>query len=298
VGVISAKGRSDLVIHGGSPRYQDFIQTDASINFGNSGGPLVDIDGQVIGVNTAVNTGGQGISFAIPSKLAQRIYTDLAAHGRVIRGYLGIRTVEVQKEPEVGSSSAHQGARILAVVPESPAAEAGLAVGDIIVTYRDQVIASPQHLQFLVAESEVGEAVACEVEREGERLEITVVPSEFVEDSADTQASSGDSWLGLEVASLSGSDPRVERLRDALGITATIGLIVVTVQPDSPAAEAGIRPGDVLVSIAGEEVMGMESYRRIRAQLAGRMDPIEFLVRTGTTENYVQVLPRELGLEQ
>jgi serine protease Do len=298
VGVISAKGRSDLVIHGGSPRYQDFIQTDASINFGNSGGPLVDIDGRVIGVNTAVNTGGQGISFAIPSKLAQRIYTDLADHGRVIRGYLGIRTAEVQPVPDEGIKTESRGARILAVIPESPADKAGLTAGDVIFTYRDQDIQSPQHLQFLVAESEVGEAITCEVERDGERVELSVVPSEFVDDSAIAQSSASEGWQGLEVASLAGSDPRVERLKDALGITATIGLIVVTVQSDSPAAEAGIRPGDVLVSIAGEEVLGMESYRRIRAQLSGRMDPIEFLVRTGTTENYVQVLPRETGLEQ
>jgi len=298
VGVISAKGRSDLVIHGGSPRYQDFIQTDASINFGNSGGPLVDIDGQVIGVNTAVNTGGQGISFAIPSKLAQRIFTELVTHGRVIRGYLGIRTAEVPPASVADADAGGKGARILAVVPDSPAALAGLEAGDVIVAYAGQEVQSAQHLQFLVAESEVGESLSCRVERDGQRLDITVVPAEYTEDATETQPHQVRNWLGLEVASLSGSDPRVERLKEALGITATLGLIVVTVEPESPAAEAGIRPGDVLVSIAGEEILGLESYRRIMAQLAGRLDPIEILVRTGTTENYVQVLPRERGLEQ
>ncbi|PID81660.1 peptidase, partial [bacterium DOLZORAL124_64_63] len=95
VGVVSAKGRNDLFIGGLTPRYQDFIQTDASINFGNSGGPLVDVRGRVIGVNTAINQSGQGIGFAVPSNMVRRIYRDLREHGRVIRGYLGVRTEDV-----------------------------------------------------------------------------------------------------------------------------------------------------------------------------------------------------------
>ncbi len=298
VGVVSAKGRSDLVIHGGSPRYQDFIQTDASINFGNSGGPLVDITGKVIGVNTAVNTGGQGISFAIPSKLASRILEELLAHGRVVRGYLGIRTAAVDDSDGEEISGSLQGARILAVVPGSPADEAGLRAGDVIVVYGGQDVHSQQHLQFLVAESEVGQEITCEAMRDDQRMIFSVVPVEFQEEQGASRTPAASGWLGMEVASLDGSDPRVVRLKEALGVTATTGVMVVTVETDSPAAEAGIRPGDVLVSIDGEEMLGLSSYRRVRDQLSGRMESIEILIRTGSAENYVLVRPRAEGLEQ
>jgi S1-C subfamily serine protease len=299
VGVISAKGRSDLVIAGGAPRYQDFIQTDASINFGNSGGPLVDISGQVIGVNTAVNTGGQGISFAIPSKLAQRIYAELLAHGRVIRGYLGIRTVAVQTPDDEGETGeAARGARIVAVLPDSPAAEAGLEVDDVIVAFDDQPIESHHQLQFFIAEAEVGREVACIVERNGERQVKRVVPQEYPTDQTARLAEGREAWMGMTVGSLDGPDPRVARLKEALGVTGSTGVMVIAVESGEPAAEAGIRPGDVLVMIDGQEVLSLEIYRRIRSELAGRVEPIEFLVRTGNTESYVLLEPRAEGLQQ
>ncbi len=124
VGILSAKGRGDLNIQGLTPRYQDFLQTDASINFGNSGGPLVDLSGRVIGVNTAVNTVGQGIGFAVPSRMVRHIYRQLADHGRVIRGWLGAAAHDADGMVVVGR-----------VVPESPAAAAGRP-GDRLVSLR------------------------------------------------------------------------------------------------------------------------------------------------------------------
>ncbi len=299
VGVVSAKGRSDLVIAGGAPRYQDFIQTDASINFGNSGGPLVDITGKVIGVNTAVNTGGQGISFAIPSNMALHVYEELLAHGRVIRGYLGIRTAVVQaSEEEAGSGGASMGVRIIAVLPDSPAAEAGLAVDDVIISFGGREVHSPQQLQFLVAEAEVGRKVPCVVERKTDRLTIEVLPVELQSGQDIAKAGRRDSWLGMMVASLAGSDPRVARLKEALGVTAEAGVMVVEVKSGGAAAEAGIRPGDVLVMIDGQEILDLESYRRVRSRLTGRKEPIELLVRTGSLENYLLIHPRVEGLEQ
>jgi len=299
VGVVSAKGRSDLVIAGGAPRYQDFIQTDASINFGNSGGPLVDISGQVIGVNTAVNTGGQGISFAIPSKLAQRIYSELLEHGRVIRGYLGIRTVAIQApENEGATDQVARGARVVAVLQESPAAEAGLKVGDVIVAFDDQPIESHHQLQFFIAEAEVGRKIDCVVERQGNRQIIQVVPEEYPSDQAANLAEGRDTWMGMVVASLDGPDPRVARLKEALGVTSSTGVMVITIESGEPAAEAGIRPGDVLVMIDGQEILNLDSYRRIRSELSGRAQPIEFLVRTGNTDSYLLLEPKEEGLQQ
>ena len=126
VGVVSAKGRGDLKIGGLTPRYQDFIQTDASINFGNSGGPLVDVAGRIIGINTAINAKGQGIGFAVPSNLVQMIYGQLKENGRVIRGYLGAMTQDVvQVVGEEIPGEPPEGARILSVVTGSPGAEGG-----------------------------------------------------------------------------------------------------------------------------------------------------------------------------
>jgi serine protease Do len=296
VGVVSAKGRSDLVISGLTPRYQDFLQTDASINFGNSGGPLVDITGAVIGVNTAVNTGGQGISFAIPSNLARRIYEQLRDHGRVIRGYLGIRTAASGSEGALAADDGVLGARITAVLPGSPAAEAGLEEGDLIVSFAGEEVGTEHRLQFLIAESPVGRDLPCEIVRDGERRTLAVRLVEQGEDAAAEEAE--ERWLGLEVASLSDPDPRVSRLRETLGIDLADGVIVLSVDPGSSAAEAGIRPGDVLVSLDGEDLPDLATYRRLRSAWAGRQEPIRARVRTGTIDSYVMLQPRSPELEQ
>lgn len=299
VGVVSAKGRSDLVIAGNTPRYQDFIQTDASINFGNSGGPLVDISGSVIGVNTAVNTGGQGISFAIPSNLAWRIYQQLLTQGRVIRGYLGIRTEPLQTEAAGGvDSRSGPGAQIVAVLPHTPAATAGLVKDDIIVAFAGQPVNSPRQLQFLIAESEVGRKLNCVVERAGQRLELEVMLTELQDKRGRLGGQAQDAWLGLEVASLAETSLRVQRLKDTLGVTADHGVIVVNVTPESQAAGAGIRPGDVLVAISGHEVTDLRRYRELRAQFSRWGEPLQFLIRTGSIENYRLLQPRDQGVEQ
>ncbi|MFH1843628.1 MAG: trypsin-like peptidase domain-containing protein [bacterium] len=298
VGVVSAKGRSDLVISGNTPRYQDFIQTDASINFGNSGGPLVDIDGRVIGVNTAVNTGGQGISFAIPSNLARRIYGQLLTHGRVIRGYLGIRTEPFKtSDADLASESTALGASIVAVLPDTPAAASGMVVGDIIVSFAGQPVHSPHQLQFLIAAAEVGQEIPCLVTRAGATVELSVTPSEF-QSSMLALPDGGDNWFGMEVESLSDSSVRVTRLKETLGITDDTGVIVVTVEPASPAAVAGIRPGDVLVTINGFEVSNRRTYRHLRGQMSGHTEPVQVLVRTGTMENYLLLHHTDQGMEQ
>jgi S1-C subfamily serine protease len=296
VGVVSAKGRGDLVIQGLTPRYQDFLQTDASINFGNSGGPLVDIRGRVIGVNTAINAAGQGIGFAVPSNLVHRIYVQLREHGRVIRGYLGIRTEDIADAAE-GVTATASGARVIAVTPGSPAAEVGLAVGDVVVAFGGTPVAGRRQLQFLVADSPLGVPLACEILREGKRKRLEVRLVEF-EEPGRSGAAAAPAWLGMEVASLASSDRRVARLKEALGVTATSGVLVVAVEDGQPAAEAGIRPGDVLAAINGREIGDLAGFERIRSELAGRSDPLTVLVRTGEVENYLRVVPRDPGLEQ
>ena len=298
VGVVSAKGRGDLVIGGLTPRFQDFIQTDASINFGNSGGPLVDVSGRVIGVNTAINSRGQGIGFAVPSNLAWRIYRDLRDHGRVIRGYLGVSTedlVLVVGEQDGGGPDG--GARVIDVVADSPAAAAGLRQGDIITAWDDRPVGSRRELLFMVAGTAPGTELELEIDRDGTRHALRVRTEEWQEDPAGDRHGGADIWLGLEVASVAGTDPRVERLRDMLGIASTGGMMVVAVAEGSPGAEAGIRPGDVLVSIGGYEIEDLTAWEQARTLLAGRRESLTVLVRTGTSEQYLQIVPRSAGLE-
>jgi serine protease Do len=298
VGVISAKGRNDMVIGGLTPRYQDFIQTDASINFGNSGGPLVNVQGRIIGINTAVNQQGQGIGFAVPSNMVVQIYQHLREHGRVIRGYLGVRTEDVV--PVVGQESGgepEEGARVVSVLAGSPAADAGLLTGDIVVEYNGQAVDSRNKLQFLIAGSTPGEEVKCEFYRDGGKRSILVSPVEWIDKQTSGEASEARNWLGMNTADLDGGDPKVTRLKDMLGVTATTGVMVVSVQENQPAADAGISPGDVIVSIDGHEISDMASYEEVRNLMVARTDPLTILVRTGGTENYVTVAPRSGGIE-
>lgn len=298
VGVVSAKGRGDLLIGGLTPRYQDFIQTDASINFGNSGGPLVDVQGRVIGINTAINKDGQGIGFAVPSNMVVGLYDQLKKNGRVIRGYLGLKTedlVQVYGEEVAGEPDA--GARVLSVVAGGPAAAAGIKAGDIVVSLAGKAVDSTRRLMFLVAETQPGEEVKCEIIRDGHRNGFQVLPVEWINGGPSGAAMDAALWLGLDVASVSGSDGRVKRLIEALGVNATTGVMVVEVQTDSPAADAGIRSGDVIISIDGKEISDLESYNQVRNLFVTRRDPLSVLVRTGSMENYVIVQPRNTGVE-
>jgi len=299
VGVVSAKGRGDLKIAGLSPRYQDFIQTDASINFGNSGGPLVDAAGRVIGVNTAINQQGQGIGFAVPSNLVASIYGQLREHGRVIRGYLGAATEDViQVVGEEVAGEPETGARIMNVVPDSPADEAGLRTGDIITDFGGRTVDSRRALQFMIAGAVPGQDIDISFVRGGERLTGRVRPTEWKEEAESSGGPrQGNLWLVMEVASLDSGDPRVDRLKETLGVTATTGVMVVAVEEDQPAEDAGIRPGDVVVSIAGQEVLDLEDYSRVQALNGAGRQPLSVLVRTGTTENYIMVRPRAGGVE-
>jgi len=133
--------------------------------------------------------------------------------------------------------------------------------------------------------------------RDGKRLEGRIRPVEWIEDESAGAAPVAAQWLGMEVASLTGGDPRVARLIEALGVAATTGVMVVAVQEDQPAADAGIRPGDVIVSLADQEIMDLDSYNQVRTQLASSREPLLVRYRTGGLENTVMVQPRSRGVE-
>ena len=303
VGVVSAKGRGDLLIGGRTPRYQDFIQTDASINHGNSGGPLVDARGRVIGVNTAISERGQGIGFAVPSNLARGVYGQLRERGRVVRGYLGVWTedlVTVVGEERAGEPAA--GVRVLKVAPGSPAAAAGVQAGDVITAYDGRPAGTNRELQFRIADSTPGRPVSLALAREGRRLDLSVTPVDAAEGEGQGGIAGGPAdvaggWLGLEVAAIAGDDARVQRLKELLGVAATGGVMVVAVADGSPGALAGISPGDVIVSVDGRRIEEPGDWDQVRAEHSAVPAPLTILVRTGSVERYVQVEPRSAGVE-
>jgi len=173
-GIISAKDRH--VIEGYSNPYQSFLQTDAAVNPGNSGGPLVNIEGKVVGINTAIiGRAYQGISFSIPSAIAREVYKKLIANGKVPRGYLGVQLAELTPEiaKKLGLKVA-EGALVASVREASPAEKAGLEAGDVIVRWNTQEIDDPQKLTLLVAQSEVGSRAELLVIRDGKEVKRSV----------------------------------------------------------------------------------------------------------------------------
>jgi serine protease Do len=172
-GIVSAKGRHAVVEH---VNYQDFLQTDAAVNPGNSGGPLVDMHARVVGINTAIlGPTYQGICFAIPSNLARHVYEQLVKGGKVARGWLGVSMQELT--PELADKldlKGTNGALVAAVLPDSPAVAAGLQPGDVIVAWNGKAVGDPRELGLAVAWSKIGEKARVTVKRNGKDLTLTV----------------------------------------------------------------------------------------------------------------------------
>jgi serine protease Do len=287
VGVISAKGRDDLNIMGGTPAFQNFIQTDASINFGNSGGPLVDIHGNVIGVNTAINPAGQGIGFAIPINMAKRIAEELISKGRVVRGYLGIFPQTLT--PEIAESfglSDTEGILIGQVVENTPAEKAGLKTGDVIVKLNGRGVSDVNSFRMEVADQPVGEAIKLEVLRDGKKKQIDVIlderPNAVVARGGAPQA---DTWAGLSVDDL---DSR--RAREFVQDPSEEGVLVVDVEPDSPADDAGIRAGDIIKEIGNVEIADRADYATAVSKYKEK-NAVAILLKRGDQTLYVGMKP-------
>ena len=179
VGVISATGRSDV----GLATYENFIQTDASINPGNSGGPLVNLRGQVIGVNTAIVAAGQGIGFAIPINMVKRVVEQLVDKGKVVRGWLGValQPLSLDLAQSLGLSGIN-GAVVGSTIAGSPAAQAGLQQGDVIVAYDKVPVEDYRHVQRLVAETQVGKSVTLQIVRKKTKIDVPITIAELPDD--------------------------------------------------------------------------------------------------------------------
>ncbi|MCL2064644.1 MAG: Do family serine endopeptidase [Candidatus Cloacimonetes bacterium] len=262
VGVISAIGRSGLSFGRQSPVLQDYIQTDAAINPGNSGGPLVDINGKVIGVNAAITTtsgGNVGIGFAIPINLAKRISDDFLNHGRVVRAYMGILPQDIS--PEIRSSlglNEISGVIVARVENDTPASNAGLQVGDVILEVNNQRIDNVGRFRIVVASCPVNQRIPVRINREGRErtLNVTLVDRGTDVAQTETPPEPASFNLGMRLDTL---DSDIAR---RMNISADEGLLVTQVTPDSPATRAGIRPGDVIIEINRSRIRSIRDYER------------------------------------
>jgi len=273
-GIISALNRD---IHAGN--YDDFIQTDASINRGNSGGPLFDMEGRVVGVNSAIispSGASVGIGFAVPTTTVRPVVAQILAHGEMRRGWIGVRIQTVT--PEIAESLGLQpvrGALVAGVNEGGPAAAAGIVAGDIVLSFDGRNIGAMRDLPRVVAEAEVGKAADVEIFRDGRTIAVKVDVAQLDESEAEAApmpqerapAPAQTVVLGLSLAGLT------DETRRGFGIGAeTTGVLVADVDPLSAAAEKGVRPGDVIVQVAQRDVATPADVQRIVAseEKAGR----------------------------
>lgn len=287
-GIISAKGRSSV----GLAEYEDFIQTDASINPGNSGGALADLDGRIIGVNTAISSpsgGNIGIGFAIPVNMARKVMTELVAKGQVIRGYVGFTLQPIDETlARALKLKSTDGALVGDVVPNGPADKAGIKRGDAVVAVDGRGVKDNTEVRNLVANGQPGQGMTFGLLRNGEREEKTVTLAERPrerggqESRSERQPEAGQRKIGLGVQDLT---PDVAQ---QLGYKNEKGAVVVEVVPGSPADDAGLEPGDLIQEINRVPIRSAGDFERLaRGLKAG--DAIALLVRRGPSTMFLSL---------
>ncbi len=291
-GILSARSRN---INAGP--YDDFLQTDAAINRGNSGGPLFNVAGDVVGVNTAIvspSGGSVGIGFAVPSAVAQRIVADLREDGAVERGWLGVSIQPVTDDiaSALGLDTA-VGTLVSSVTRGSPAEAAGLVPGDVIISLGGETVEDPRDLSLAVADLEVGSPAQLTILRDDAQqvLDVTIGlhPSQSIAEAEDTGADDGTPRLGVSIAPLDAA------LRARLGLPEELSGIAITgVQPGSAASTAGMQPGDVITAAAGDEVSDLDGLRSAVKGAADAGEPLLLRVYRGGAYTFVAV---KLGSE-
>jgi len=299
-GIVSAKGRSQV----GLTDYEDFIQTDASINPGNSGGPLVGLEGSVVGVNTAIfsRTGGnQGIGFAIPINMAREIMDALIKTGKVTRGFLGV--VIQNLTPELSQAmglKGNNGVLIANVGTNTPAGKAGIRQGDVLMTFNKQPLKSSNELRNIVAGIRPGTKVPVDLVREGKEMTVTVMIEAQPEDMRAAIAGEEKERETVQKDKPSGPEkalgimvrPLTQEIAQQLGYEGLDGVLVASVDPSSPAGEAGLREGSLIVQVNRNPVKNIQGFKRVLAR-APRGKHILFLVRAGRATEFVAIkLPK------
>jgi serine protease Do len=269
------------------------MQIDAPINSGNSGGPVFNANGDVIGVNTAIyspNGGNVGIGFAIPAKVVQSVVQELRTSGSVRRGWLGVQIQDVNEDLAASFGLEKAGGALVGdVVADSPAAKAGLQVGDVIVAFDGKDIDTARTLSLAVAAADPSARVPIRVLRDGKNRTLHVRLGEAEKQQArSTLSGPGDSGpaaeLGLSLAELS------ETYRQRLGLPDDVtGVVVTDVRPDSDAAEQGLRPGDVISRIGSASVATVAEAKKAISKARSRGDRAALLVRRNEGQQFVSV---------
>jgi serine protease Do len=291
-GIVSAKDRGAMGLD-----YEDFIQTDAAINPGNSGGALVDADGRLIGINTAIfsrSGGNQGVGFAIPTDLARGVMESLIKYGKVTRGYLGVMIQDVNpslaKEFNVKND---KGALVGDVVPDGPAAKAGLKSGDVIEKFDGKLVSDSRHLKIEVARVTPGETVPVEVLRDGSTKTIKVKVAELPGSEKMAQNGGGDSDKSDTLQGVAVTDLD-SQARQQFHIPEHIkGAVVTQVDPDSAAAEAGLQTGDVIMEINRHTVASADDAVRLTEHAKDRTTLLH--VWSGNGSRYIVVDESKAG---
>jgi serine protease Do len=291
MGIVSAKGRGGLAIED----YEDFIQTDAAINPGNSGGALINARGELIGINTAILAGGgggnQGIGFAIPINMARRVMDQILKNGKVTRGYLGVVIQEVT--PDLAKAfKAPEGKGVLVgdVSSDGPGAKAGLQKGDVIEEIDGKEVSGVNDLRLRIASTAPGATVHLKVLRNGQPRDVAVALGQLPEKSNEGPLSGGESegtpMKGVQV------DELTPQLRRELDLSPRVhGVVVTDVASDSPAADAGLRRGDVIEEVNREPVESISEFRRA-VRRAGNQSIVLLVNRNGNT-TFIVIEPEQ-----
>ena len=264
-GIVSASGRSNIL--GNSRNYENFIQTDAAINPGNSGGALLNMDGDLIGINTAIATGGyekanRGVGFAIPSNMASKIMNDLIQKGYVVRAWLGVFIQELDDATARALNlNIRDGALISDVIEDSPAKKSGIKEGDLIIYFDGEKVKNPSNLKNLVSSTAPGTKSKITLIREGKELTITVLLEEMDNDDPlvkNTDSSSGFKQFGLDVRELT------NQYRNKYGISEIDdGLVIISVNPNSDASNKGVKTGDIIKRVGSKKVNNVKDFNRL-----------------------------------
>ncbi|WP_395751127.1 DegQ family serine endoprotease [Prosthecobacter sp.] len=279
-GIISAKGRATMGLD-----YEDFIQTDAAINPGNSGGALVDVEGRLIGMNTAIlsrSGGNQGVGFAVPTNLARWVMESIVNNGRVERGFLGVNIQDMT--PQLAQQfklDAAKGALVSGVTPDSPADKAGVKSGDVITDFNGKPVSDSRHLKLQVGSTAPGAAVPMNVLRDGKSLTLNVtvkvLPGDKVASATPAADNAEDALHGVGVADLD------KATRDQLKVPSNIkGALVSSVEEDSVAYDAGLREGDVILEINRQPVKDAEQATALCAKPESKVSLVKIWSHGGT----------------
>jgi serine protease Do len=289
-GIISAKGRSAV---GLNLDYQDFIQTDASINPGNSGGALADLEGNVIGINTAISSpsgGSVGIGFAIPINMAKQVMDELVTQGKVTRGYLALMPQDIDESiAKAWKLKSTDGALVGDVTPNGPADKAGIKRGDIIKDFNGKKIESSAQLRQVVAQADPGSTAKINLLRDGREMPVSVVLGERPrnlagrndEEESTPEEKTGEK-LGLSIQTLT------PEIAQQLSYRNEQGVLVSSVTAGSPADEAGLRRGDLIKEVNRTEVSTVQEFKRLVSRLQSG-DSLALLVRRGQSTFYAAV---------